>query len=94
MQVNPSHHSDPVGQTELIRRPVAQPQSATDGTSFDRSAALDRSLEKTPDVRPEVVERARQLIEDTSYPPPVAINKIADLLAMKFAEEPQTDNQA
>lgn len=89
MQVNPSHHSDPVGQTELVRRSAAAAQPAGDGASFERSAALNRSLTGTPDVRQEVVERARRLIEDTSYPPQVAINKIADLLAMKLAQEAQ-----
>lgn len=87
MHINPSHHSDPVGQTELVRRPASTPGSVGDGTSFERSAALNRSLAGTPEVRREVVERARRLIEDTSYPPPEAINKIADLLAMKLAQE-------
>ena len=87
MQVNPSHHSDAVGQTELVRRSAATPRPVGDGASFERSAALNRSLADTPEVRREVVERARRLIEDTSYPPPEAINKIADLLAMKLAQE-------
>jgi len=87
MQVNSSHHSDPVGQTELVRRAAVTPRPVGDGASFERSAALNRSLASTPEVRQEVVERARRLIEDTSYPPTVAINKIADLLAMKLAQE-------
>jgi len=87
MHINPSHHSDPVGQTELVRRSAATPRPVADGASFERSHALSHSLANTPEVRQEVVERARRLIEDTSYPPPEAINKIADLLAIKLAEE-------
>jgi hypothetical protein len=87
MQVNSSQHSNPVGQTELVKRPADQLRPPTDGASFDRSEALNRSLSEAPDVRSEVVERARRLIEDTSYPPPEAINKIADLLAMKLSQE-------
>jgi hypothetical protein len=93
MQVNPRHHSDPVGQTELVRRSAAATKSASDGASFEHSAALNRSLTGTPDVRQAVVERARRLIEDTSYPPQVAINKIADLLAMKLAQEAKPGEQ-
>ncbi len=87
MQVNPSHHNDPVGQTELVRRSAVAAHPANDGASFERSSALNRSLTDTPEVRQEVVERARRLIEDTSYPPQVAINKIADLLAMKLTQD-------
>jgi hypothetical protein len=90
MQVNPSHHNDPVGPTERVRRSAVAALAASDGASFERSSALSRSLTDTPEVRREVVERARRLIEDTSYPPQVAINKIADLLAMKLAQGAQT----
>jgi hypothetical protein len=87
MQVNPSQHSDPVGQTGLVRRSTVTPTPPGDGATFDHSAALNQSLANTPEVRQAVVERARRLIEDTNYPPAVAINKIADLLAMKLAQE-------
>jgi hypothetical protein len=90
MQVNPSHHSHTVGHTEQVRRAGASPRPAADGTAFERSAALNRSLVNTPDVRPQVVERARRLIEDTSYPPQEAIKKIANLLAMTLAEDSKT----
>lgn len=93
MQVNPSHPSDPVGQTERVRRSSAPPRTVGDGASFERSAALSRSLASTPEVRQAVVERARRLIEDTSYPPAEAINKIADLLAMKLSEETKAGGQ-
>jgi hypothetical protein len=92
MQVNPSHQNDPIGQTEMVRRSAATSQTTADGASFDRSTALNRSLADTPAVRQQVVERARRLIEDTSYPPPVAINKIADLLAMKLGQESKPEN--
>ena len=87
MQVNPSHQNDPVGQTEFVKRPATSPKSAADEASFDSSKALNRSLSLVPDVRPDVVARARQLIADVNYPPEVAINKISDLLAMKIRNE-------
>ncbi len=87
MQVNPSHQNDPVGQTEFVRRPATPSTGAADDTSFEQSTALTRSLSLTPDVRPDVVARARELIADVNYPPEEAINKISDLLAMKIRNE-------
>ena len=85
MQVNPSHQNDPVGQTELVRRrAVPQKSAAEDAASFERSTALNEALAETPDVRPEVVARARALVGDPTYPPEVAIKKISQLLAMKI----------
>ena len=94
MQVNPSHQNDAVGQTEMIRRQAASRRPVSDGVSFDRSAALERALAATQEVRPEVVERARRLIEDTSYPPPEAINRIANLLGMKLAHDTQPGEES
>lgn len=94
MQVNPSHQSDPVGNTGSIRRPRVSSRTVTDGATFDRSAALDRSLADTPDVRQAEVQRARGLIQDQSYPPQEAISKIARLLAMKLSREPQAGEPA
>jgi hypothetical protein len=87
MQVNPSHHNDPVGQTEFVRRPATPQKGAADNASFDSSTALNRALSQTPDVRPDAVARARQLIADVNYPPAEAIRKISDLLAMKIQNE-------
>ena len=89
MQVNPSHHSDPIRQSELARRSGTSPRPTAEGTAFERSAALNQSLANTPEVRPQAVERARRLIADTSYPPQEAINKIANLLAMSLTEGAQ-----
>lgn len=94
MQVKPSHQNDPVGQTEMIRRQSATPRPVSDGASFDRSAALERALAATQEVRPQVVERARQLIEDTSYPPAEAINRIANLLGMNLARSPKPGDES
>ncbi|HAV61846.1 MAG TPA: hypothetical protein DCY13_05735 [Verrucomicrobiales bacterium] len=90
MQVNPSHHQEPVRQTEMVRSRATTAQVVGDGASFDRSAALNRSLAEVPDTRSEVVARARRLIEDPKYPPTEAISKIADLLAMHIEREQAT----
>jgi hypothetical protein len=48
--------------------------------AFTNSAALERALKDLPDARPEVVARARQLVNDPHYPPAVVIHKISMLI--------------
>jgi hypothetical protein len=45
---------------------------------------LTRALAATPDMRPEAVARARELIEAVHYPPAETTQRIAHLLAMCF----------
>ena len=56
---------------------------------FANAHALEARLAATPDVRPEVVERAKQLIGDPTYPPSEAIQRIATLLAMETETSPK-----
>lgn len=48
---------------------------------LSKSEALETKLRAEAEVRPEVVERAQQLVRSSSYPPAEAIEKIATLLA-------------
>ena len=59
-------------------------RTTTDETSFQGYAALNGALEKTPDVRPAAVARAKELANDPKYPPTEAIRRIANLLAMNM----------
>lgn len=56
----------------------------SDTTSFYRVAALDQALQATPEVRPEAVARAHELLSDVKYPPAATIEGIAALLALKL----------
>jgi len=47
---------------------------------------LTPALAETPDMRPEAVARARELIEDVHYPPAETTQRIARLLALCFGE--------
>jgi hypothetical protein len=49
---------------------------------------LDQALASVPDVRPEVVERARNLVNLVQYPPAETMRKIARLLAMEIERNP------
>ena len=54
-------------------------------TEFRAAAALERALERRPDVRTERVEEAKNLVGQPSYPPQETIRKIASLLAMQLS---------
>ncbi len=65
----------------------AVPPKVEDQASFQNSAALNHTLSSTPDVRPEVVTRAKDLVSSTIYPPPRVIRQISTLLAMGIASQ-------
>lgn len=75
-----SHHV-PIRGSEV--RPVrrAAPER-TDAGEFGQAEALRQALERTPDIRPEAVERGRALVETRNYPPPEALDRLARLLAI------------
>jgi len=52
-----------------------------DRISTDGAAYLHVALDRQPSIRPEVVERARALAADPSYPPPSVIKSIAQQIA-------------
>lgn len=53
-----------------------------DEVNLEDSVAVDRALRETPDIRPEVIERAKTLVGDPTYPPQEAIRSLSHLLAM------------
>lgn len=46
----------------------------------EQNENLMQALQNQPDVRPEVLERAKQLVSDPGYPPKDVINSIANAL--------------
>jgi hypothetical protein len=75
---------------EIVSRIWKGPMKPTDRlsnepeVSFAQSRSLEKKLAAEPDVRPEAVERARQLVSKASYPPPEVLEKIARTLAINF----------
>jgi hypothetical protein len=51
---------------------------ASDQISTENAAFLRAELQRQPEVRPEVVARARALAADPSYPHPAALRKVAE----------------
>lgn len=52
----------------------------TDHLSTDSAKWLNAAMASQPEVRPEVVERARALAADPSYPPAEVIRKIGETI--------------
>jgi hypothetical protein len=67
------------------QRSVAASQAAEAGASFASSNALEVALNGIPDVRPEAVDRARQLIADPNYPSADTIKTLAGFFADKLS---------
>lgn len=53
------------------------PLAPTDQVHIDKTAILRAALQQVPEIRPEVVERAKALAADPAYPSNSIINKIS-----------------
>jgi hypothetical protein len=80
--ISSTSSSDRAARPELISapgqstvRPFAQ---RADQISTESAATLRAELQRQPEIRPEVVARARALAADPSYPPPEALQKVAE----------------
>lgn len=55
--------------------------------SFERTQALEKTLQANSQIRPETVARASALVADENYPADDALDKMAGLLADKLGNE-------
>lgn len=83
MEIKPSSSYSPIppAETRQTRKAV---QETTEGVEFAGTAALQRALEATPDVRPEAVARGQELVKSDQYPPSETMQRLARLFAMEF----------
>ncbi len=84
MQIDPNKKAGAIAGMAASSPAVRPMKEEGDQASFLRSEALNRALRDTPDVRPERVARARELIGDVQYPPRETITKISNLLAVHW----------
>ena len=87
MNVQPSSGQNPTTGISASGFKPAVPPKAEDQASFQNSEALNNALNSTPDVRPEVVTRAKDLVSSSIYPPPRVIRQISTLLAIGIASQ-------
>ena len=71
----------PACQREQAPAQARQPEPDT--VVLNRSEALARAWQETPDVRPEQVVRAKALLMDDSYPNAEVVARIAGLMARR-----------
>jgi hypothetical protein len=69
----------------VVVNPVRSQRASAgaDTASFQNVEALDQALQATPEVRPEAVAHAQELIGDVKYPPADTIRSISALLAIE-----------
>ena len=85
MQINATNQAQPLPEPE---RRAAKPATGwQDAANFAETDALARKLSLSPDARPDAVERAKDLIAQTDYPPDVTIRGLANLIASKLFTE-------
>lgn len=86
MQINTNYHFSPVEGVNALRsvapKSAVGPAPATeDVASFPNATALNQALANTPDIRADKVARARELVNQSDYPPAEMVKKIGELLA-------------
>lgn len=57
-----------------------QHEAGRDSISVERSMRIGFAMDQIPEIRPEVVERGRQLLADPNYPGAEITRKIASLI--------------
>jgi hypothetical protein len=76
------HRTDASSSAGIKPQPPAKESvENTDRLSSNNSSALQAALRQQPEIRPEVVERARKLAVDPNYPPREIIMQLAKLFS-------------
>ena len=72
----------------IVRAAVSAPRPAVTqdvdqavSSSFEGAQGLSEALLRTPESRPDLVARAREMVASPNYPPPEMIRNLANLLA-------------
>jgi hypothetical protein len=85
MQINVNRGVLPAGSVPSGRPTTRKAGAHSPENTSQSSEGLDGRLNPLPEVRPEVVERARKLLADPTYPPLPTVHQIARLLASNLA---------
>lgn len=68
-------------------QPAPAAQDGSDTLSAEMTDKVRASLAAMPDIRPEMVERGRQLLANPNWPTPEIINSIAGMIKPFSAED-------
>lgn len=67
----------PISLPAAGQAPVRVPAERSDQLTTEKASLLKTALARQPEIRPEVVERARALAADPNYPPLEVIRHVA-----------------
>jgi hypothetical protein len=67
-------------ENEQLQQPAQNRKDDSDRVSTELSSKVRASLASMAEIRPEVVERGRQLLADPNYPSASIVRKIAELI--------------
>jgi hypothetical protein len=91
INLNLNRIPDPGSNSQPVAKPAPAAAAAApagqDGVSLHNASALEQALNNVPDVRPEKVEQARQLVADTDYPSDKVMGGIAQLLSQHIQNQ-------
>lgn len=89
MEIEPSRSSVPISRFEA--RPIRRAEPVPgDAGEFTETEALQKSLASTPEVRADVVDRARSLANNPNYPPEEIVRRLSQLFAAEFSSPDPT----
>lgn len=79
--ISSTSSTDRIARTDAVAapgQPAARPFAPRpDSISTESAAFLRKALDRHPEIRPEVVERARALAADPNYPPVAVMKHVA-----------------
>jgi hypothetical protein len=89
MEINANLSTTGVNGTATPSRATPEPTMLSDRVSLTNSSALDQALGSSPASRPDMVERAKALIADPSYPSSDTLSAVAKHLASALTSDNQ-----
>ncbi len=85
MNINTNYGTNGVTGPSTPKSVAKKADQSTAGVSLEGFSALQATLSAVPDVRPEAVDRAKQLISDPSYPSAGIIKQLSVFLAQNLS---------
>jgi hypothetical protein len=89
VEFNPGLNVNAGTSQPVARQKTLQPPDTT--MSIGRTQALEKTLQATPQIRPEAVARAGALVADEGYPSDQVLARLAGHLAENLGADNQND---
>ncbi|HTI69012.1 MAG TPA: hypothetical protein VMF06_03555 [Candidatus Limnocylindria bacterium] len=90
MEIRPNNNLGGVNQVSAASAKPRVQAPPVEVANFSGSSALSASLNALPEARPEVVQTGKDLVSQSSYPPPVVIKRISHLIAAHVSEQTES----